>query len=71
MFPLKGMVGRANEVSLSVNGRQVTALLGTGSMLSTIAQSLCKSLGLEAQPLDGILKLVGVGGHPLPYALLF
>ena len=61
------IVGRANEVPLMVCGKEVSALLDTGSMVSTMAASLCTSLDLTVQPLDNVLPIEGAGGHKVPY----
>ena len=64
---VRDIVGSANEVSLIVCGKEVSALLDTGSMVSTMAASLCTSLGLTVQPLDNVLSIEGTGGHQVPY----
>ena len=50
-----------------VNKEQVTALLDTGSMVSTLCASLCQHLRLTVQPLDHLLTVQGAGGHKVPY----
>ena len=64
---MRDIVGRANEVPLIVCGKEVSALLDTGSMVSTIAVSLCTSLNLTVQLLDNVLSIEGAGGHKVPY----
>ena len=64
---VKTIVGKANEVVLGINGDKLTVLLDTGSMVSTMAESLCRSMGLTIQPLDRILSIEGAGGHQVPY----
>ena len=61
------IVGRANKVTVILDGKVVLALLDTGSMVSTKAASLQTTLGLEVHKLDRILTVEGVGGHRLPY----
>ena len=61
------VVGKANEVPLTVNGQAVIALLDTKSMVSTMSVSLCKALGLEIKPLDHLLTVESAGGHQLSY----
>ena len=56
------IVGKANEVPIDVNGFQVTALLDTGSMVSTMSSSLCHHLQLVINPLDQLLTVQGGGG---------
>ena len=61
------VVGKANEVSLFVNDRQVIALLDTGSMVSTKSHSLRSFLHLSIQPLDKVFRIKWAGGHEIPY----
>ena len=61
------MIGKANEVAVSIQGNTVQALLDTGSMVSTMAASLQTSLGLQILELDRMLTVEGAGGHRLPY----
>ena len=61
------VIGKANEVSLLVNNKNVTALLDTGSMVSTIAASLCSELKLNVKKLDQVFSIKGAGGHDVPY----
>ena len=59
------VVGKANEVSLTVHEQPVIALLDTGSMVSTMSASLSESLDLKLQPLEHLLTVEGAGGHKL------
>ena len=61
------MIGKANEVSLMLNNKEVTALLDTGSMVSTISASLCAELQMSVQTLDQVFCVKGAGGHDIPY----
>ena len=61
------IVGEANEVLPLINGQKLTVLLDTGSIISTMAESLCKRLGLIIEPLNRLLSIEGVGGHAVPY----
>ena len=61
------MIGKANKVSLILNNKEVTALLDTGSMVSTISASLCTELELSVQTLDQVFCVKGAGGHDIPY----
>ena len=61
------VIGKANEVSLTVNNKVVTALLDTGSMVSTISASLCAELQMSIQTLDEVFCVKGAGGHDIPY----
>ena len=59
------LVGQANEVDLIVGDTHCTALLDTGSMVSTISADTCRNMNLEIQPLDEIIQLESAGGHKL------
>ena len=61
------LVGQANEVDLIVGDTHCTALLDTGSMVSTISADTCRNMNLEIQPLDEIIQLESAGGHKLSY----
>ena len=65
---VREIVGRANEVPIMVNGEYVTALLDTGSMVSTMASSWCHSLGLQIRSLNNLLTVQSAGGHTIPYS---
>ena len=45
---------------ITVNGKHVTALLDTGSMVSTTASRMCHSLGLQIRSLNNLLTLLVV-----------
>jgi hypothetical protein len=61
------LVGPANEVEIFVEGHSTQALLDTGSMISTISQSLCEKLTFEVEPLQHLLKVEVAGGYGLKY----
>ena len=61
------LVGQANEVNLIVGDTHCTALLDTGSMVSTISADTCRNMNLEIQPFDEIIQLESAGGHKLSY----
>ncbi len=61
------LVGSANEVDVTIEDRSTTCLLDSGSMFSTISDTLCADLDLPVQPLNALLEVEGVGGHNLPY----
>ena len=56
------MVGCANEASVVIDGREVTALVDSGAQVSNISVQLCEELDLEIQPLGQLLDLEGTGG---------
>jgi hypothetical protein len=61
------LVGRATETDAIFEGKSCSALLDTGSMISTVSKSWCEKQKLQIQPLDGLLKVEGVGGQKLGY----
>ena len=61
------MIGHANEASVVVDGREVTALVDLGAQVSNIIAQLCKELDLEIQPLGQLLELEVTGGAAIPY----
>ena len=61
------IIGRANKGTVTLDGKDVLALLDTGSMVSTMAASLQTTLGLEVHKLDYMLTVEGAVGHRLPY----
>ncbi|MEE4247446.1 MAG: reverse transcriptase family protein [Kangiellaceae bacterium] len=62
------MIGEANEVIVNVGGVEVQALLDTGSMVSTISEALVSQLGLQAEPVEALLRVQCAGGSSLPYS---
>ena len=67
---LDGLVGPANEVKVEVEGQYCTALLDTGSMVSTISEEFYRDQlsHIEQRPLQDILQIEGAGGHTVPYS---
>ena len=61
------LIGSSNQVPIIIEGRDCTALLDSGSQISTIGESYCRQLGLEVKALEGILQIKAAGGHHLPY----
>ncbi len=61
------LVGSSNEVDVVIGEDKVSALLDTGSMISTISESLSNKLGLDVHPVQELLSVEGVGGHQLNY----
>ena len=64
---LQRLVGKANEVEISIEMKSAIALLDTGSMVSTISDRYCHDIKLEVKPLDCLLQVEGAGGHGLSY----
>ena len=65
--PVACLVGCANEASVVVDSREVTALVDSGAQVSNISAQLCEELDLEIQPLGRLLELEGTGGAAIPY----
>ena len=65
--PVACLVGHANEASVVVDVREVTALVDLGAQVSNISAQLCKELDLEIQPLGWLLELEGTEGAAIPY----
>jgi hypothetical protein len=61
------LVGEANEVSVSIAGHAVSALLDTGSMVSTMSLTLARDLGLEIEPVSVVVHVECAEGSSLPY----
>lgn len=60
-------MGDSNEVDVELGGKTCRALMDTGSMISSVAESLVEELGLQVQPLDGLLRVQAAGGQFLQY----
>ena len=60
-------MGESNEVGIVIEGKSSLALLDTGSMVSTVSQSLVSELNLNIQPLNQLLRVENAGGHQLQY----
>ena len=61
------LVGSANETSIMLNGQTYSALLDTGSMISTISDNLCQFHKLPIHPLRDLIRVEGASGHEIPY----
>jgi transposase InsO family protein len=64
---IEQLVGDANITQISVQGHPASCLLDTGSMVSTISDDFCRTLGLEITPISDLISLESAGGHSLPY----
>ena len=62
------LVGQADEVDICLNGTDTRALLDTGSMVSTISESLIGKLKLQAKALNDLIRIEGAGGHNIRYS---
>ena len=65
----QGLIGHANEAAVVVEGRPATALLDTGSSVSTVSQSYHSQFlsHLEIRPLECMLDIECADGQQLPY----
>jgi hypothetical protein len=62
------LIGQANECFVSIDGIRTSALLDTGSMVSSISETFWKNnLNSELHPMSELLTIHGAGGHCLPY----
>lgn len=64
------LVGNSNETSVTIEGINTTALIDTGSCVSTISQDFYEnSLStIEVQPMENLLKVECADGKLLPYS---
>ncbi|VDI80157.1 Hypothetical predicted protein [Mytilus galloprovincialis] len=67
--PISGLLGSSNEVPITVNGINTTALLDTGSTVSTISESFYNQhlYSTPLQSLSFLLKIECADGQRLPY----
>ena len=65
------LIGSANETDIQINGHKTTALLDTGSTISTVSEHFysnhLKAVDCPLLPLENFLHIEGAGGHSLPY----
>ena len=64
---MERLVGDPNEVEIRVEGKRMTALLDTGSMISTPSTTKASCLGLQSHTFDSILQVEGAGDNLLRY----
>ena len=62
MTPWTRLIGRANEEQIVINGYPVTALLDTGSQVTHVSEAFCQAKGLQINPLNQLVEIVGTGG---------
>ena len=63
------LVGSSNEATIIVNGQKTTALLDTGSSVSTVSKHYYDEHlhDYELQPLEDMLNIECADGKSLPY----
>ena len=54
-------------MDIEVEGKVTRTLLDTGSMINTISEKLAQSLGIDCQPLGGLLCVEAANGNFLQY----
>ena len=59
------LVGRANEDKIFINGQPVTALLDTGSQVTSVSQDYCLANDIKINPIAQLVNIEGTGGTPL------
>ena len=52
---------------MTIHRQEVTALIDSGTQVSSISAQFCKELTLQIQPLGWLLELEGTGGAAIPY----
>ena len=64
-----GLVGNANEATVSVNGNHCKCLLDTGSSVSTVSEAFYREFlsPLTVHPLDALLEVECADGESIPY----
>ena len=65
--PISRLIGRTSETPVQIGGREVKALVDTGSQISSITLTLALELGLVVSPLEKVLSIEGSGGCEVPY----
>ena len=65
--PWTRLVGRANEEQIVINGHPVTALLDTGSQITHVSEAFCQAKGLQINPSNHLVEIVGTGGDSIKY----
>ncbi len=65
-----GLIGHANEVPVNINSKQCTALVDTGSQVTTVSSSFYDMHfhHLPLQSCQGLVKIESAGGDTIPYA---
>ena len=65
--PVAHLVGCSNEASVIVIEQETTALIDSGTQLSSVSSQFCEELALQIQPLGWLLELEVTGGAAIPY----
>ena len=65
--PVARLIGPTNEAKINLDGREVTALLDTGSQVNTISFGYVRKQRWKIEPLGSHIHLTGAGGATIPY----
>jgi len=66
---IEDVVGEVNESRVFLNDIPCTALIDTGSQVTTLSESFwnCQLVNCPIQPLDDIIEVEGAGGQKVPF----
>ena len=65
--PWAGILGRANETDIEIDGIISKALIDNGAIISMMSKDYCYKCGYEIQPLEYLVPIEGSGGASVPY----
>ena len=65
--PLARLIGKSNESTIIIDGKQYTALIDSGAQVTTITIDLVAKLKLPIYGLQTLLNFRGTGGGNIPY----
>ena len=65
--PLARLIGKSNESTIIIDGKQCTALIDSGEQVTTITVDLVNKLKLPIYELKTLLNFRGTGGGNIPY----
>ena len=65
--PWAGILVRANETEIKLDGIISKALIDSGAMILMMSKGYCDEHGYEIQPLDHLVPIEGSSGADVPY----
>ena len=65
--PWAGILGRANETEIEIDGKISKALIDSGAMILMMSKGYCEEHRYEIQPLDQLVPIEGSEGVDAPY----
>ena len=65
--PLARLIGKSNESTIIIDGKQCTTLIDSGAQVTTITVDLVNKLKLPIYELKTLLNFKGTGGGNIPY----